>query len=58
MKRPVAYCACGTRTWTQSGICRDCAEDLSAPDGDSPNVLDESGWWNDRGIMRHIGRSA
>lgn len=58
MKRPTTTCACGRRTWSASGVCRTCAEDLSVVDGDSPNVLDAEGWYNDRGIMRHVGGAA
>lgn len=54
MKRPVTTCSCGRRTWSVSGVCRACAEDLSVVDGDSPNVLDEHGWVNDGLIRRYV----
>lgn len=56
VKRPATWCPCGKRTWTKSGVCRGC--DLTALDRESPNVLDEGGWWNDRGVMRYLGGAA
>lgn len=50
MKRPSTVCQCGRRTWTKYGICGDCAEDLSVPDGDSPGVL--TGHWVSDGLVR------
>ena len=42
---------------TFDGKCGDCRKLAShvdnTPDQESPNVLDESGWWNDHGIMRY-----
>jgi NMD protein affecting ribosome stability and mRNA decay len=43
---------------TFDGICGDCRKLRTpvddTPDQESANVLSESGWWNDRGIMRHM----
>lgn len=53
MKRPATHCGCGRRTWSASGVCRACAEDLSVVDSDSPNTLDGH-WVNDGLIRRYV----
>lgn len=52
---------CGREATLSShvGYCGTCkAVSLEVADDESPCVLDESGWFNDHGIMRYLGSAS